>query len=165
MLRCDILPRPRSRHGNRRLEVLAAKFLNERSEHSMEVAHGRTATIRFLLRANRPVSRASFGLHIYDRMNELGFAAGARNLGAPLHDLAAGEELIADYRLTWSVAAGEYTISLGCSAESDRLLDDPNVGVVDDRHEGLGPVLVHAEPGRLAPFYGKARLATEVSYP
>ena len=165
VLRCDILPRARSRHGNRRLEVLAANFLNERSEHSMEVAQGRTATIRFLLRANRPVSRASFGLHIYDRMNELVFAAGARNLGGPLKDLAAGEELLADYRVTWSVAAGEYTISVGCSADPDRLLDDPNAGVVDDRYEGLGPVLVHADPQQLASFYGKARLAVEVSYP
>ncbi len=165
VLRHDILPAARSRHGQHRVEVLAANFFNERNEHAMDVEQGRAATIRFLLRANQRVTRASFGVHVYDRMNELVFAAGARNLGAPLRDLAAGEELIADYHLTWSVAAGEYTISLGCSAEPDRSLDDPNVGIVDDRHEGLGPVLVRSDPGRLAPFYGKARLATEVSYP
>ena len=165
VLRHDILPRARSRHGNRRMELLAANFLNERSEHSTEVEQGRATTIRFLLRANQSVKRASFGIHVYDRLNELVFAAGARNLGAPLKDLSAGEELIADYRLTWSVAAGEYTISIGCSADPDKLLDDPNAGVVDDRHEGLGPVLVHADPHQLAPFYGKARLAVEVSYP
>lgn len=165
ILRRDILPGARSRHGSRRVEVLAANFLNERNEHSSEVEQGRVTTIRFLLRASRDVCRASFGVHIYDRMNELVFAAGARNIGAPLKDLKEGEELIADYRITWSVAVGEYTISLGCSAEPDKLLEDANIGVVDDRHEGLGPILVHADTSRLAPFYGKARLPVEVSYP
>ena len=165
VVRHDILPAARSRHGTQRLELLAANFLNERSQHSLDVEQGRATTIRFLLRANQAVRRASFGVHIYDRMNELIFAAGARNVGATLRDLAPGQLLIADYHVTWSVAAGEYTMSLGCSADPDEPLDDPNSGVVDDRHEGVGPVLVHVDNGRLAPFYGKARLAVEVTYP
>ena len=90
ILQHDILPAARSRHGSQRLEVLAANFLNERSDYSMDVEQGRAATIRFLLRARYAVKGASFGLHIYDRMNELVFAAGARNLGVPLRDLDAG---------------------------------------------------------------------------
>ena len=160
----NILSTARSRHGIGRIEVVAASFVNERNLSIPEVEQNQVGTIVFLLRANQDVKNASFGMHLYDRMNELIFAAGARNLGIALRNLKKGQEMMASYKVRFSVSPGEYTLAIGCSAESDEPMKDVNLGVVDDRHEGIGPIIVHADKGKLFSFYGKAQLDVKIEY-
>ena len=158
----DILPAARARHstnGTREMELAAAAFVNERGQYAMTVTMLETCQIHVLLRARVPVAEPMAGVHLYDRMNNLVFAAGTRQLGVVLPPMAAGEERLLTYRLEMAVQPGEYTFSLGCS---EPVREGPNQGYVHDRHEGLGPVTVHFDPERVMPFYGSARLPMEV---
>ena len=158
----DILPLARSRHGangTRELEVAAAAFANEKGQYVPVATMLGTCQIHLLLRAHRPVAVPSAGIHLYDRMNNLVFAAGTRQLRVELPALAAGEELLLTLRLEMAVQPGEYTFSLGCSEPSQ---EGPNQGYIHDRHEGLGPVTVVYSEEQTYPFYGMARLPMEV---
>lgn len=156
----NILPRARSRHGNGDMEVVAATFRNELGEHSMAVDMTKTATLHLLVRAHRDVPHPTVGLHLIDRMNNLVFAAGTRQLGSAMPPLKADEERLLAFRLELAVQPGEYTFSLGCGEPSP---DGPNHGFIQDRHEGLGPITVHGDPHRIWPFYGIARLPLEIT--
>jgi lipopolysaccharide transport system ATP-binding protein len=156
----NILPRARSRHGNGEMKIEAASFINELGEHSMTVEMGKRVTIPVRVRAERAIAEPSVGLNLIDRMNNLVFAAGTRQLGAPMPAMSAGEERVITFRLELAVQPGEYTFSIGCGEPSD---EGPNHGYVQDRHEGLGPITVHANAGHLWPFYGIARLPLEIS--
>jgi ABC-type polysaccharide/polyol phosphate transport system ATPase subunit len=151
----DRLAEARARHGERELEVAACSVVDERGEHGLVVTMDATVTIMLLLRAHRPIAAPAAGLHLFDRMDNLVFAAGTRQMGVAFPPMAAGEERIAIFRLGCAVQPGEYTFSVGCSEPSP---DGPNAGFVHDRHEGLGPLVVRADLEQVLPFYGVARL-------
>ena len=158
----DILPAARSRHGTsgeRELELAAAAFANERGQPLLSVTMLGTCQIHLLLRAYQAVAEPMAGIHLYDRMNNLVFAAGTRQLGVALPPLAAGEEFLLTFNLQMAVQPGDYTFSLGCSEPAR---EGPNQGYIHDRHEGLGPITVHYDHEQVYPFYGIARLPMEV---
>ena len=113
------------------------------------------AVVTLLLRAEHPIPNGSAGLHIFDRLNNLVFAAGTRQLGITLPPLQKGDEVIVRFRVQMNLQAGEYTFSLGCSEPSP---EDINLGHIQDRAEGLGPLLILAPESQLAPFYGITKL-------
>lgn len=156
----DILPRARSSHGTGELVIAAAAFLNELGHHAMSVEVMKSATLHLLVRARTPIERPAAGIHLYDRMNNLVFGAGSQQLRTPLSPFAAGEERVVTLQLTLSVHPGDYTFSLGCAEESS---EGPNVGHVQNRHEGLGPVTVHADRRETWRFYGVANLPMRIS--
>jgi ABC-type polysaccharide/polyol phosphate transport system ATPase subunit len=155
----NILPSAKSRHGEREMEVMAAAFLNERGQHAMSVEMLKAATIHLLVRANHAIHSPSAGLHLFDRMNNVVFAAGTRQRRTRFLPLAAGEERIVTFQLTLAVQPGPYTFNVGCGEAS---ADGPNMGYIQDRHEGLGPVDVYYQQGGTWPFYGIAALPIEV---
>lgn len=157
----DLLPRARSRHGDRHLEFVAAAFSNERGTHDPEVALGARGTVRMLLRAQQPVAHPALGIQLFDRMANLIFSAGSPQLHFALPPLAAGEEILVDFRLGFDVQPGEYTLGLDAGALGP---DGPNHGVFHDRITGLGPVTVTFDPQAAQPFFGAARLPLEISY-
>jgi ABC-type polysaccharide/polyol phosphate transport system ATPase subunit len=155
IVRHDILRHARSRHGAGGLRILAAAFENDANEHDFSVTMQASAQIHLLLHAETAVDAPAVGLHLFDRMNTLVFAAGSRQRGVRLPPLRAGDELIVTLTLGLSVQPGEYTFSLGCSEPS---AEGPNFGINLDRHEGLGPIVVHTDTSRVLPFYGVAEL-------
>ena len=151
----DILGKARSRHGAGGLSIAAATFQNEVGLHEFSVAMQASARIDVLLRADADVAAPAVGLHLFDRMNNLVFAAGSRQRGVALPALRSGDELVVSIDLGFHVQPGEYTFNLGSSEPSP---EGPNHGINLDRHEGLGPVVVHADTSRVMPFYGIAEL-------
>lgn len=154
----DILPLARSRHGERHMEVLSASFENEQGENLMAVRVFETVTIRMLLCARQAILSPSAGLHLYDRVGNLVFAAGTRQLRKVFAPMQAGEERVVTMRLKMSVQPGLYTLDLGCSEAAE----GANMGVIQDRHEGLGPIEVGYEAEMTLPFYGAAQLPLEI---
>jgi lipopolysaccharide transport system ATP-binding protein len=155
----DILRRARSRHGAGGLVIVAASFENELGEHSFTVEMQRAVRIILLLRADIDVADPSVGLHLFDKLNNLVFASGSRQLGVDLPALASGDELVVVLTLGMCVQPGQYTFNLGCSQPSP---EGPNYGINLDRHEGLGPIDVHADTSRVLPFYGIAQLPLSI---
>lgn len=158
----NLLPLAKSRHGDRRLEIVAAVCENEHGAPSLRVEMTRVATIRVLVKAHEFIAEPAVGLDIYDRMTNLVFAGGTRQLGVVLTPLQAGEERVITFRLTCNLQPGEYTFGLIAGEPS---AEGPNFGFLHDRHEGLGPLSIHYEHNNTWPFYGIARLPLEVSCP
>ncbi len=156
----NLLPAAKSRHGDRHVELVAATVENEHGAPSLRVEMTRVATLRVLLRANGPIADPSTGFNIYDRMSNLVFAAGTRQLGVLLPPMQAGEERLVTFRLTCNLQPGEYTFSIETGEPS---AEGPNFGCLHDKHEGLGPLTIHYDHDHTWPFYGIARLPLEVS--
>jgi lipopolysaccharide transport system ATP-binding protein len=156
----DILKSAKSRHGDGSIEVAALSVENEHNASSLRVEMTRVATFRLLLRAKEAIADPSVGFNLYDRMNTLVFAAGTRQLGIVIGSLAAGEERVVTLRLTCNVQPGEYTFSVEASEPS---VEGPNFGFLHDKHEGLGPLVVHYDHAHTWPFYGVARLPLEIT--
>ncbi len=161
LLARNILPSARSRLGDRRLEIAAAAFINEQGGHAFSVGMMHPATIRLLLRANAPVPAPAVGLQLFDRMANLVFAAGTPQRHFHLPALAAGEEVMLDFRLTCSLQLGEYTLGIDAGSITPA---EPNAGQFHDRVTGLGPLTIHHEHGGVQPFYGLAHLPLEIKY-
>jgi lipopolysaccharide transport system ATP-binding protein len=157
----DLLPSARTRHGDKRLELLAATIVDGHGSTAWDYEMTHRASVRMLLLAHHPIARPSAGLQIHDRMGNLVFAAGTPQLHFPLPGLEPGQEILLEFRLALNLQPGAYTLSLD-AAEVDE--QDPNVGVFFDRVGGLGPLNVaHHGTGAL-PFYGIAQLPMEVNY-
>ena len=120
----------------------------------------RTLLLRCLLRAHQHIATPAIGINIYDRMTNLVFAAGNRQLGVKLEDFAAGEERLVTFEITCDLQPGEYTFSLETSEPSQT---GPNFGFLHDKYEGLGPIAIHYEHNHTWPFYGLARLPLKIS--
>ncbi len=151
----NILPQARSRHGHGEFRISAATVQDEAGHFTLTIGCMKHAVITLLLRAEQTIPNGSAGLHVFDRLNNLVFAAGTRQLGITLPPLEKGDEIIVRFRVQMNLQAGEYTFSVGCSEPSQ---EDVNLGHVQDRVEGLGPLLIQAPESRLAPFYGITKL-------
>lgn len=151
----DVLPSARARHGSGELRMVAACVTAADGTPTATSPLNGLVKIALLLAAQQPVAAPSAGIHLFDRMNNLVFAAGTRNLGVNIPPLPAGAEIIVEFELTLSVQPGEYTYSLGCS---DAIPNAPNMGRVLDRAEGLGPIGVTFPSDTLIPFHGAAKL-------
>jgi lipopolysaccharide transport system ATP-binding protein len=157
----DILPGAKSRHGDRSLELAAAVVVDGHGAATWDFELLHRAAVRVLLKAHAAINRPSAGLQLHDRMGNLVFAAGTPQLRFPLPALAAGQEIVLEFRVTLNLQPGAYTLSLD-AAEFDE--ENPNVGTFYDRVGGLGPLNVaHHAPGAL-PFYGIAQVPMEISY-
>jgi len=156
----DLVAVAKSRHGDRQLEIASAAFINHHGAHDREVTLGARATLRMLVRARHAVARPAIGLQLFDRMSNLIFAAGTPQLGFPMPPLAAGQEILLDFRLGFDVQPGEYTLGL----DAAEIGEDPNIGFFQDRITGVGPIAVTFDPGRPFPFFGAARLPLEIRH-
>ena len=156
----DILAGARSRHGPRDLELAGATLQDESGAHTLSVRQMQSITIHVRVRAQAHVSRPSAGLHLFDRLGNLVFAAGTAQHRREFPPMRPGEERTVTFRLTLCVQPGEYTLSLGCAQVPE---SGGDVGVVQDQYEGIGPIAVHAADGQMPRFYGIAQLPMEIS--
>ena len=158
----NILGDGTNRHGAGGLEIVAARVTDSRGRDIMQVEMLESLNFHVLLRANEEIIDPSAGIHLVDRLGNVVFAAGNRQLLIPLPDLSQGDELIVKMELQLNVQPGEYTFSLGASeASPDK---DPNTAYLHDRHESLGPILVVAQGEKIFPFHGIAQLPMTVDY-
>ena len=161
VLQHDLVATAKSRHGDRHLEISAAAFSNHLGSPDREVPLGARATVRLLVRATQPVARPAVGIQLFDRMGNLIFSAGTPQLNFPLPPLAAGQEILLDFRLGFDVQPGEYTFGLDAGELGP---EGPNTGFFHDRITGVGPVAVTFDRNAPFPFFGAARLPLEISH-
>jgi ABC-type polysaccharide/polyol phosphate transport system ATPase subunit len=161
VLSANLLPAAKSRHGDRTIEVLAAAVFDGQGAPTLDFEMMHHAVIRMLLRANGPVGRPSAGIQVHDRMGNLVFAAGTKQLHFSLSALSKGDEILLEFRLGLTLYPGTYTLSLDTAEPNP---EDPNIGTFFDRIGGLGPLTVSRHSGGVFPFYGTAQLPLEVSY-
>jgi hypothetical protein len=115
-----------------------------------------------LVRANDAIARPNVGVELFNRFGTLVFGTGTLQQGHDLPSMKVGEEILLSFAIELAVEPGEYTFALSAATVAGS--PNPNVGIFEDRFEGLGPVTVHADPAQLHPFYGVARLPTEVRW-
>ena len=160
--RYDIRAEARSEHGARDLVVEQVAIFDSARRPARNFRVGETMHIVALLRAKRNLGGTSAGLHFYDRMNNLVFAAGTRQLQVPFGDFSRDETRLVEFQLQLNVHPGEYTFSVGCSQVAQ---EGPNHGYAQHRLEGLGPITILPSPGPNGtwPFYGQANLPMEIT--
>lgn len=147
------------KHGAGGLEIVAARVFNRQGRDTFHVNMLDILQIHLLVQAKEHIKSPNVGIHLYDRFNNLVFAAGTRQLGHILQDLRPGERVLVEFGLQLAVQAGEYTLSLGAAEPS---VEGANVGYIHARCENLGPITVHADTTEILPFYGVAKLPLQV---
>jgi lipopolysaccharide transport system ATP-binding protein len=158
----NILAIQKNHHGRGGLEIVAARITNEENHDTMQTKMMGTLLFHLLIRAQEKIIDPSVGIHLFDRLGNIVFAAGTRQLSLVLPDLSAGDEIVVKMALKLNVQPGEYTFSLGASEPSAD--GNPNVGIIQDRYELLGPLVVYADQQKLMPFYGIAQLPMQIEY-
>jgi lipopolysaccharide transport system ATP-binding protein len=161
LLDSNIVSSAKSRHGDRSFEIAAAAIVDGHGASSLDFEMMHRASIRVLFRANKAIGRPSVGLQLHDRTGNLVFAAGTTQLRFAFPAMAAGQEVLLEFRLALTVQPGAYTLSLD-AAEFDE--ENPNIGHFYDRIGGLGPITVSCHGQVTQPFYGIAQLPLEISY-
>lgn len=158
----DIAGAARSVHGAQEFRIEHITILNSDQLPAREFKVGEKMHVIMSLHAAKDISDPSAGLHIYDRMNNLIFAAGTRQLQVAFGSFKAQERRVVEFCVEMSIHPGEYTFSAGCSQASE---EGPNHGYVQHRLEGLGPVQVVPAPAEngVWPFYGQARLPMTIN--
>ena len=156
----NLLASARSRHGARDLEILSIYGYDAHGGESLAARVQEPAHFLVELRANRAIAQPSVGLQVYNRMGTLVFAAGSRQLEVFLAPLTKGELLQLRLSLTCNLYPEKYTVSIVAGEPSP---DDRNGGVFHDVVEGLGPLIVHADPARGMPFFGIAQLPLAIA--
>jgi len=156
----DIKKEARSEHGAGDLVIEKVAFLDEAGFSNRTFKVGARLNILLQLHAKQEISDPGAGLQLYDRMNNLVFAAGTRQLRMPLPDFAIEETRIMKISLDLHIQPGEYTLSVGCGQPSG---EDQNTGFAQHRLEGLGPITVIPVDSGVWPFYGMARLPMSIS--
>jgi ABC-type polysaccharide/polyol phosphate transport system ATPase subunit len=139
------------RHGDRGLEVAAARLTDAEGHDTMTVAMREPLHIDLLIVATESVASPSAGFVLFDRLGNLVFSAGTGNHGHRLPALHPGDSLVVRLTVTFSVQPGLYTFNVG-TAEAGR---------VHDWHEMLGPLHVFQDGEGPPPFHGLAELPME----
>jgi ABC-type polysaccharide/polyol phosphate transport system ATPase subunit len=162
LIECSILRGDSSRHGDRGLELVAARVCDDTGGDALSTPMMGGLRFYVLLKANQPIDTPTIGIHLFDRLGNLVFATGSTQLRSDMPPLDTGEYLAACLRVELRVQPGEYTFSLtaGEAIESE----NPNLGFVHDSHELLGPINVQQPADPLLPFYGVAQLPTALEY-
>jgi len=161
ILKNNILYSNEKRHGAGGLEVVAARVTDPYGKDTLTVPILEPLHFHLLLRAKEEIHAPHTGIHLFDRLGNLVFAAGTRQFKHRLPALNPGQELVVKFEILFSVQPGEYTFSLGASEPSE---EGPNIGYIRDRHEMLGPIVVIADPNEVFPFYGIAQLPMKISF-
>ena len=142
------------RHGERGLEVVAARFSDASGRDTRVVRMKDVLHIDLLVVAHRAVASPSAGLALYDRFGTMVFSAGTGHFQHRLPALEPGDALVVRLDLRLTVRAGEYTFTLGAS--------EP--GRFHDWHEQVGPIEVAPLSAGEPPFHGLAELPMECSH-
>lgn len=143
------------RFGAGDVRIAAVRVTSSAGVDTLHANMGETLTFHLLVESFKDVHDASVGLQLVNRFNHIVFAAGTRQLGIRIPDLAQGDRLIVRFELTLDLAPGQYTFGVGASTPSEA---NPGSGFVLDRVQHLGPIRVGMKPGVMRPFYGVARL-------
>ena len=154
-----IKERASDRFGNGDLRILAARVTDPRGRDALKTMMGGVLNFDVLIEAVRSVHLPRAGINLFDRFNNLVFAAGTYQSGCELPDMEPGERVVVKFELTLDVQPGEYTFGLGASLPSDQNAEH---GVVCDKLSQLGPIVVLQDRGLVRPFYGVARLPMRV---
>jgi len=157
----SIVPQLCQRHGAGGLLILAVRVSDEHGRDTLCVGMMEQLHFDVLIHSNENVYNVNVGIHLYDRLGNLVFAAGTRQLGMSLPDLQAGQDAIVRLSITMNVQPGEYVFSLGVSEPSG---EGPDIGYIHDRIDMLGPVSIVSGSYAIQPFYGIALLPMEASY-
>ena len=147
--------------GTRTTEIVGFAVTHQRGPLAWHVASGEALRFWYLVEAKSPVADLNIGIHFYDRRGILVYAVGSINAGITLPPLKAGERILCAVTVTLAVQPGEYTLL----AQTGGLTNGhPEPGLLHDRLEGLPPVIVTGWRDRWAPFYGLARLPTDIAW-
>ncbi|MEA3276554.1 MAG: ABC transporter ATP-binding protein [Pseudomonadota bacterium] len=142
-----------TRSGNKKATILAVDMLDQSGEPTRAFRVGEHALIRCKVRYNEPVSGATVGLLIRDRLGNDIFGTNTYHLG---QDLPAGPgEVWIEYRLALNLGRGNYSVSVASHSR------DVHVG---DSHDWWDQAAVfQIVPSDAPSFAGVAALPVEVT--
>jgi ABC-type polysaccharide/polyol phosphate transport system ATPase subunit len=154
-------PEAHAATGTRTTEIVGFAVADRTGRLAWNVPSDEALQFWYLVEAKAPVADLNIGIHFYDRRGILVYALGTINAGVTFPPLQTGDRLLCAITVAMAVQPGEYTLL----AQTGGLTNGhPEPGLLHDRVQGLPPVIVTGWSGRWAPFYGLARLPTDIAW-
>lgn len=151
----------RDRHGDGGMEIIAARVVDNNGVDTMSVQMMGELSFYVLIKAHRDIRAPHVGFGLYDRMNNSVFSTTTTHLGFNFGDIKAGTLVVAAFKVSLDVHAGEYTFHLVCGERTYK--NKPSSGNICDFHTSLGPIRVTFDySAEIPPYYGIARIPMEV---
>jgi len=151
------------KHGTGGIELIAARVVDNKGSDTFQSEMMDELNFYILIRAQENIFAPSAGIYLYDRMGNLIFQCGVRQLQKRLPDLKAGQTVLVRLCLNLTIQPGPYTFNLSCTGFSHDRKGEKNY--VWTMYEQLGPLVVtftHTE--EMIPFGGIARMPLTVDY-
>lgn len=159
LLREDILGGCRARHGDRAIELVAARVTNVHGARDHHAVMLESLRFEVWFRANEDIGHPACGLHIFDRMNNMVFGAGTPQQQFPLKPLRKGAEVLMAFTVEMALQPGPYTFNIAVAQPNP---ENANLATFHDVCEGLGPIEISAPVDSVWPFYGIAKLPMKI---
>jgi ABC-type polysaccharide/polyol phosphate transport system ATPase subunit len=146
--------------GTRDSEIVGFAVSDRKGRLTWTVPSDETLSFWYLVEARSPIPDFNVGIHFYDRRGVLVYALGSINAGLTLPQLQPGDRILCAVTVTMAVQPGQYTVV----AQTGGLTNGhPEPGLLHDRLS-LPPIVVTGWEGRWPPFYGLARLPTDIAW-
>ncbi|MBX3366086.1 MAG: ABC transporter ATP-binding protein [Phycisphaeraceae bacterium] len=143
------------RHGTGEGRIIACRVTDSQNRDTTTIAIDEKLTFHILVEADRAVERPSVGLQLYDRLNNLVFAAATAQLRHKLPPLSPGQRMVVSLTLSLSVKEGAYTFGLSLAEPGADCSSQPTYL---DCLDLLGPLEVSTPADQKRTFFGIARL-------
>ena len=164
-----IAPDERDRLGDGRVRLTGVAFRREGGDAEPVVEQNQWLEIYARLVAGQDVGATNVGFNIHDRHNRLVFAKGWLNADVEPPELAAGQEVVARFRVRLDLEPGEYTVGIAAgqpladaSSPTGWNLDVGGATFVELPRAAKVAVLPRADRRKLS--YGPANLPTEFGH-
>lgn len=151
----NIISKNVNRFGAGGLIIVAARVFNSQGMDTFHVTMMDDLYISIIIEAKYSINNPSAGIQLTDRLGNIVFAAGTRQLGEVIPDMSRGERVKVQFKIKFSLQPGEYVLGLGAAEPS---VEGPNLGFFHDRIEMLGPIVVSDSIFIARPFFGIAQL-------
>lgn len=147
--------------GTRATEIVGFAVSDRKGRLAWTVAPEDALQFWYLVEAKSSIPDLNIGIHFYDRRGILVYAVGSINAGIVFPPLRAGERILCTITVNMAVQPGEYTLLPQTGGLTN---GHPEPGMLHDRLQSLPPIIVTAWSGRWPPFYGLARLPTDIAW-
>lgn len=149
------------RHGEGGAQILACRVTGTDTKDTLSSIMGGQLVFHVLIEARSDLVKPSVGIQLYDRLNNLVFAAATAQLKHRLPDMKAGDRALVWLKLSMDVKDGDYTFGLSVCEPHGEV---EGAATFHDCLELLGPLQVALPTDVPRTFYGMAKLAMNASH-
>jgi ABC-type polysaccharide/polyol phosphate transport system ATPase subunit len=156
----NLLPSAGDRQGSGEIAIRALRVTDENNIDTLYVQVLSRLRFHLLIGARESVANPVAGIYFIDRFGNSMFSVNTTQLNCVMPSMAANDEALIIFEVTFNIQPGLYTFGVGISMAMDKKGGN---NIICDLSRTLGPITVASPPGVEPPFYGLVQMPVNVT--